>query len=45
MGPFYRSVSTLLSFIVGYATTQGNLKLYSEFFEKEELEENSIYSF
>ena len=45
MGPFYKSVSTLLSLIVGYATTQGNWKLYFIFFEKEELEENSIYSF
>ena len=29
----------------GYAATQGNWKWNSEFYKKEELEENSIYSF
>ena len=29
----------------GYATDQGNWKWNSEFYKKEELEENSIYSF
>ena len=29
----------------GYATTQGNWKWNFEFYKKEELEENSIYSF
>ena len=29
----------------GYAATQGNWKWNFEFYKKEELEENSIYSF